>query len=250
MHILQINSWKHYTTELNLLFLKRQSSVPFSFPSFCQSTTNFTQWESYGSHFLRCGFQWLHHFFPSRLGFEWKGANGRRDRTRLVVFREMVASCEIWNLLPPCNFTIIFLAPVIVQIKPWFGPMVVKHPALNIFFFLQGLILAQYYHYCKHKQNRCAGFHCTPKAINFYSWVRLNLRTCVTCRLRQRKDMRGARSCSCGSVRAHLTACPCLRGSLLSISNMSMGKCLVHVLHREGGGKRDRSGSEDIPGAD
>lgn len=131
-------------------------------------------------------------FFPSRLGFEWKAANGRRDRTRLVVFWEMVASCETWNLLPPCNFTIIFLAPVIVQIKPWFGPMLVKHPALNgfflfsfVFFFsLRGLISARYYHYCKHKQNRCAGFHCTPKAINFYSWVRLNLRTCVTCRLR------------------------------------------------------------------
>lgn len=141
-----------------------------------------------------------------------------------------------------------------MQIKLWFRSMVVKRTAPKhqvffflflifffIFFFCGGWVIsAQYYHYCEHKHNRCAGFHCTPKAINFYSWVGLILRTCVTCRLRQRKDMRGARSCSGGGVRAHLTACPCLRGSLLSISNKSVGKCIVHVWVREGGGVTDQ----------
>lgn len=49
--------------------------------------------------------------------------------------------------------------------------------------------------------------------------------------------MRGARApvLSCGGVRAHLTACPFLRGSLLAISNMSVGKRLLRVLLGEGG---------------
>lgn len=53
---------------------------------------------------------------------------------------------------------------------------------------------------------------------------------CVYTVCEARQDMVSARLCFCECVRAHLTACPCLRGLLLSISNMNVGKCRVGSL--------------------
>lgn len=49
---------------------------------------------------------------------------------------------------------------------------------------------------------------------------------CKVCEATQ-KSRSCARLCFCEGVRAHLTACPCLRGLLSCICNMNVGKCPV-----------------------
>lgn len=135
-----------------------------------------------------------------------------------------MARCETWSFLPLCNFTVrgcgYFATADVHMTDLKFWPMDFQARIYRLF-----LLYIRYPFTRKQKMSESSLFSKILRKI--VACICVSQFVCMCVHDARQEDMDSARLCFHACVRAHLTACPCLRGLCIFNSNggqMSRGR--------------------------